>query len=201
MIGIMNVGSDSSVEFYASARTSSLYQRKPSKDSRTYTADGRVLINGVPEVQDSPDDLWRNLIYKAVTTRVVKDVETKETGPLAVIRRFSSRLGFRPKPTVRRSASPDEEKQEEKQDREHVTIIRIKTVHKRPEEKSSEETPSQTDDDDDELRIYAQESILKRLMEEKAMIEGKMGNISMEWGSDSGRTSINEESDIIVERF
>ncbi|KHJ96469.1 hypothetical protein OESDEN_03567 [Oesophagostomum dentatum] len=205
MIGIMNCGSDAGVEFYASARTSSLYQRKPSKDERTYTADGRVLINGVPEVQGTPDDLWRNLIYKAVTTRAMKDIDPNKTGegPLAVIRRFSSRLGFGHKANVAANSAPEaEEKPAEKEDREHVTIIRVKTVHKKKEqEKSSDATSSQGDEDEDELRIYAQESILKRLMEEKAMIEKQMGNISMEWGSESARTSIDEASDIIVERF
>ncbi|ETN77025.1 hypothetical protein NECAME_11346 [Necator americanus] len=212
MIGIMNVGSDSSVEFYASARASSLYERKPSKDSRTYTTDGRVLINGVPEVQDTPDDLWRNLIYKAVASRVVKEAEINETGPLAVIRKFSSRLRFgRKSSTLQKKPPEEEEKEEEKSDREHVTIIRIKTVKPNrtmmeveEEEQPNKEDKSSIQDDDgtgDELRIYAQEGILKRLMEEKAMIERQMGNISMEWGSDSARTSIDEESDIIVERF
>ncbi|VDM82759.1 unnamed protein product [Strongylus vulgaris] len=41
----------------------------------------------------------------------------------------------------------------------------------------------------------------KAMIEQKAMIERQMGNISMEWGSDSVRTSIDETSDIIVERF
>ncbi|KHJ96470.1 hypothetical protein OESDEN_03568, partial [Oesophagostomum dentatum] len=125
-------------------------------------------------------------------------------GPLAVIRRFSSRLGFGHKANAATNPAPEaEEKPAEKEDREHVTIIRVKTVHRKKEEQksTSDATSSQGDEDEDELRIYAQESILKRLMEEKAMIEKQMGNISMEWGSESARTSIDEASDIIVERF
>ncbi|CAJ0604661.1 unnamed protein product [Cylicocyclus nassatus] len=212
MIGIMNCGSDASVEFYASNRASSLYQRKASKDERTYTADGRVLINGVPETQDTPAELWRSLIYKAATARVIKEMEDKDGGPLAVIRRFSSRLGLRRNPTAVKESIPVEDVEEneelfegktqkEKKEREHVTIIRIKTLHKNPEMEAAHEIPIQEQEDGDELRIYAQESILKRLMEEKAMIERQMGNISMEWGSDSAHTSIDETADIIVERF
>lgn len=202
MIGIMNVGSDSSVEFYASARQSSLYARKPSKDSRTYTPEGRVLINGIPEVQDTPEDLWRSLIFKAVTTRVVKEVEAKEpSGPLAIIRRFSSKFGFRQsqnteQPTQSENAEASKDNRKSSDDQKHVTIIRVKTVQNKDNKAAIEDGTL-----DDELHIYAQESILKRLMEEKAMIEKQVGDVSMEWATDSGRASLDDEHDIVVERF
>ncbi|WKX98074.1 hypothetical protein Q1695_013623 [Nippostrongylus brasiliensis] len=207
MIGIMNVGSDTSVEFYASARQSSLYARKPSKDSRTYTADGRVLINGVPETRDTPEDLWRSLIVKAVTSRAVKDVEARESsGPLAVIRRFSSKLRFQ---KSQKDSVLNEEHEPSKlgpagrtgatetngDDQKHVTVIRVKTVQKKNDNHSEDMM-------NDEVRIYAQEGILKRLMEEKAMIEKEMGGVTMEWATDSGRASLDEEhEEIVVERF
>lgn len=38
-------------------------------------------------------------------------------------------------------------------------------------------------------------------MEEKAMIEKQVGDVSMEWATDSGRASLDDEHDIVVERF
>uniref|UniRef100_A0A1I7XEJ0 DNA-directed RNA polymerase n=1 Tax=Heterorhabditis bacteriophora TaxID=37862 RepID=A0A1I7XEJ0_HETBA len=87
---------------------------------RRYTEDGRVLINGVLEYQESPNDMWRSLIFKAVTKKLMKDMESKEHGPLAVIRRLSSkfRLGTKSTPET---PNPTEEDS-------HVTIIRIKSI-------------------------------------------------------------------------
>nr|CDJ93618.1 Hypothetical protein CBG00664 [Haemonchus contortus] len=230
MIGIMNCGSDSSVEFYASNRQSSLYQRKPSKDTRTYTPEGRVLINGKPEVPETPDDLWRSLICRAITTRVMKDPNSpKESGPLAVIRRFSSRLGIRSnrgsveKETMEKNDENDNdtgtgENNEngggengesggdvEKKDN-HVTIIKVKTMNRKKEDDGDEKKEERSGDESDqeEFRIYAHDSILKRLMEEKAMIEkemGDVGDIEMEWAKDKSRVSVNEDHDMIIERL
>ncbi|KJH51985.1 hypothetical protein DICVIV_01796 [Dictyocaulus viviparus] len=205
MIGIMNAGcDDSSVEFYASARQSSLYARKPSKDSRTYTNEGRVLINGVPEVQDTPDELWRSLISRAVTDEAMKNVTHKGKGscPLAIIRRFSSNLGFGKSPNIAKKASSvnDENEIETKGDGRYVTIVRIKTIHKKQQE-DYKKKPGNDDEQDDEVRIYAEEGVLKCLMEEKAMFESEIGEISMEWATDRNPEIIDEETDIVVERF
>lgn len=48
-------------------------------DIHRYTMDGRVLINGVLEVQETPENLWRSLIFNAITTRAVKDVDTEKS--------------------------------------------------------------------------------------------------------------------------
>ncbi|VDO05454.1 unnamed protein product [Haemonchus placei] len=230
MIGIMNCGSDSSVEFYASNRQSSLYQHKTSKDSRTYTPEGRVLINGKPEIPETPDDLWRSLICRAITTRVMKDPDSppKESGPLAVIRRFSSRLGIRSnrgsveKKTMEKNDENDNDTETgennqsggdengenggdvEKKDN-HVTIIKVKAMHRKKDGDDDEEKEHSGDESDrEEFRIYAHDSILKRLMEEKAMIEKEMGDagdIEMEWAKDKSRVSVNEDHDMIIERL
>ncbi|EGT59596.1 hypothetical protein CAEBREN_21783 [Caenorhabditis brenneri] len=95
MIGMMNSGAESSVEFYAAARQSSLYEpRKKSNQSRTYTPEGRVLVNGAPL---SPilnaDELWKNMIIKTAAQKMIKDnCEKKESGPMATIRRLSEKL-------------------------------------------------------------------------------------------------------------
>ncbi|VDM53777.1 unnamed protein product [Angiostrongylus costaricensis] len=223
MLGMMNVGSDAQVEFYASARQSSLYARKPSKDSRTYTNEGRVLINGVPEVQDSPDELWRSLICKAVSGEVMRGVTRENGGPLAIIRRISSRLllGQKPKVAVARVESEKDD-----DNKKNVTVVRIKTMHRKLPKKvikrvrnddDDEDNDNDYDDDNDaaanghdnddddddeeEVRIYAEEGILKCLMEKKAIFEREMGEISMEWTTDHDPETIDDENDIVVERF
>lgn len=57
------------------------------------------------------------------------------------------------------------------------------------------------DNFDDELHIYAQDDILRRLMEEKSTIEGRIGDVSMEWDTSSGPGSTADEDDIVVERL
>ncbi|EFO85818.1 hypothetical protein CRE_01995 [Caenorhabditis remanei] len=95
MIGMMNSGAESSVEFYAAARQSSLYEpRKKSNQSRTYTPEGRVLVNGAPLSPTlDADDLWKNMIIKAAAQKMIKEnCEKKESGPMATIRRLSEKL-------------------------------------------------------------------------------------------------------------
>lgn len=163
--------------------------------------DGRVLINGVLEVQETPENLWRSLIFNAITTRAVKDVDTeKSSGPLAVIRRISSKL------LSHRHQDTEQTTQLEgagmsdaacgSVDRKHVTIIRVKTLQRNDNGRNSEE-----DNFDDELHIYAQDDILRRLMEEKSTIEGRIGDVSMEWDTSSGPGSTADEDDIVVERL
>ncbi|KAK6024390.1 hypothetical protein OSTOST_09798 [Ostertagia ostertagi] len=178
----MNCGSDSSVEFYASNRQSSLYERKVSKDSRTYTPEGRVLINGMPETQESPDDMWRSLICKAITTRVMKDVEPQQSGPLAVIRRFSSRLGYRNPRRYEKETEKNEGSRETNEDGEngesgkdgengedvkkkekHVTIIRVKTMRR----KDSEDDKEHNGDESDEVCLLLKRNAISKLANSK----------------------------------
>ncbi|KAK5967140.1 hypothetical protein GCK32_008037, partial [Trichostrongylus colubriformis] len=172
MIGIMNCGHDTSVEFYASNRQSSLYQRKTSKDSRTYTPEGRVLINGVPETQECPDEMWRSLICKAITTRVMEDAKNeelqKDSSPLAVIRRFSSRLGIHgghrsgkqnpdkgdengENSETEENGENDEKSVDAEGNGKHVTIIRVKTLQRKDGGNQEEDNT----DGNDEVRLSA----------------------------------------------
>ncbi|CAI5442090.1 unnamed protein product [Caenorhabditis angaria] len=93
MITIMN--ENSFVDVYSAPRQSSLYDnRKRSKESRTYTENGRIMINGEPK---SPigevDDMWKNVIVTANAKRMVKKYEkTEKKGALATFRRISAKL-------------------------------------------------------------------------------------------------------------
>ncbi|CAJ0959787.1 unnamed protein product, partial [Mesorhabditis belari] len=92
MIGIMNCGDDS-VEFYASARQSSLYRHPPIKQKRTYTADGRVFIDGIPLTTEPPaEQKWHDLISKIMAMRLMKIDSMEQQGPMAAIRRLSTKL-------------------------------------------------------------------------------------------------------------
>ncbi|KAJ1346111.1 hypothetical protein KIN20_000803 [Parelaphostrongylus tenuis] len=233
MLGIMNVGSDASVEFYASASQNSIYDRRPSRDIRTYTNEGRVLINGVPEVQDSADELWRSIISKAVSREVMTEYTQEKKGPIAIIRRISSRALSSQKPNVTPMAEEIEEDQEESEDkRKNVTIVRIKTTRKDAPRKivkrrrnddvdedgddvdedgddddvdmnnsATDGQDGDVDDDGEEVRIYADENILKCLMKERAMIEREMGKISMEWAIDQDPVIVDDMCLIVLDKL
>ncbi|VDO62274.1 unnamed protein product [Heligmosomoides polygyrus] len=142
--------------------------------------DGRVLINGVLEVQQTPENLWRSLIFNAATTRAVKGVDPeKGSGPLAVIGSFSSER----QDTEQTSQSEGAGTRDTacgSVDR-NVIIICLNTLRRKDNDENSEK-----DNLNDELHIYAQKDILRRLMEEKTTIEGRIGGVSMEWGTSSG---------------
>lgn len=79
MIGMMNIGHEDSIEFYGSARPSSIFdRRKISKDIRSYMEDGRIMVNGVPVLPtESPDQLWSGLLNKMVAKNMVNQCVDK----------------------------------------------------------------------------------------------------------------------------
>lgn len=86
MIGIMNVGSHESVEVYGSPKYSSMYDRKKvSKDVRTYMENGRVMVNGVPTLTETSDQLWAGLIRKMILIQTVKVEEKPGESILTVV--------------------------------------------------------------------------------------------------------------------
>uniref|UniRef100_A0A1I7UDH5 Uncharacterized protein n=1 Tax=Caenorhabditis tropicalis TaxID=1561998 RepID=A0A1I7UDH5_9PELO len=173
MIGMMNSGAESSVEFYAAARQSSLYEpRKRSNQSRTYTPEGRVLVNGAPlSPVLAADDLWKNMIIKAAAQKMVKDtVEKKESGPMATIRRLSEKLKLKKSKSSAAMMNLDLEVpvEEPASSKPFVTNIRIEEVDFQP----SLERPQ---------ILFEESSILPRLLEESV-------------DRDSGKGSIDEET-------
>ncbi len=69
MIGMMNMGGDA--DFYAAARQSSLYKDRNSRRSTIeYTTGGRKMLNGKPQTEESPDEMWEQLLLRAITAKV-----------------------------------------------------------------------------------------------------------------------------------
>ncbi|KAJ1356774.1 hypothetical protein KIN20_014561 [Parelaphostrongylus tenuis] len=192
----------------------------------SHTNEGRVLINGVPEVQDSADELWRSIICKAVSREMMTEYTREKKGPLAIIRRISSRLLSSQKPKVTPVAEEIAEDEKESEDkRKNVTIVRIKTTRKDAPRKivkrrrnddvdedgddddvdmNNSTTDGQggdVDDDEEEVRIYADENILKCLMKERAMIEREMGEISMEWAIDQDPVIVDDQCLIVLDKL
>uniref|UniRef100_A0A8R1EAX8 Uncharacterized protein n=1 Tax=Caenorhabditis japonica TaxID=281687 RepID=A0A8R1EAX8_CAEJA len=200
MIGMMNSGAESSVEFYAAARQSSLYEpRKKSNQSRTYTPEGRILINGQPlSPRLDPDDMWKNVIIKAAAQKMIKEnLERKESGAIATFKRFSEKLKLKkskssaammnldlnlPEVTVTdttESSSVDQPKTLKSNTEDYVTNIRIEVVE--PSHESSIDRPQILFDDI---------SVFDRLYEESSLVD----EIQEKQEKDSGKGNSDEES-------
>lgn len=204
MIGMMNSGAESSVEFYAAARQSSLYEpRKKSNQSRTYTPEGRVLVNGAPL---SPilnaDDLWKNMIIKAAAQKMIKEnCEKKESGPMATIRRLSEKLKLKKSKSSAAMMNLD-------LDLDIPEVAEVESSSKSIEEptqfvtniKIDEVDPAvffvQHSDSVDRPKILFEESsVLARLLEESSLIDRMEKEMSQE--KDSGKGSIDDDSVVV----
>ena len=76
----MNIGQQEGVEFYGSARQNSIFDNRKiskAKDVLGYTPDGRVTLNGVVVLTETPEDLWQSVIHKAVAKNMVDHVVDK----------------------------------------------------------------------------------------------------------------------------
>ncbi|CAI2340934.1 unnamed protein product [Caenorhabditis sp. 36 PRJEB53466] len=195
MIGMMNSGAESSVEFYAAARQSSLYEpRKRSNQSRTYTPEGRILVNGAPLSPTlDADDMWKSVIIKAAAQKMIKEnCERKESGPLATFKRLSEKLKLKKTKSsaammnleldlpevaeVESSSQPAPAEQ-------FVTNIRIEVVESAfSVQHESVERPH---------LLFEETSVLARLLEESSLMD-KMEKELAE--KDSGKGSSDEES-------
>jgi len=87
MIGMMNSGGDTPVEFYATHKRpellqqASLYRRPPPKAMFTYTQDGRhVDAQGNVVEKRSPEEMWSDLIMKMVSTGICRHISVKGGG-------------------------------------------------------------------------------------------------------------------------
>ncbi|CAB3403856.1 unnamed protein product [Caenorhabditis bovis] len=210
MIGMMNSGAETSVEFYAAARQSSLYDnRKLSRDFRTYTPEGRVLINGEPLSPHGAEEMWSKLIIKSAAQKIIKN----ESGTLAKIRRLSEKLKFRKSTTNPKSAAISDDfativtkaaqnqraeqaaiynsvgksDEEEPQDTRYVTTIRIESMDL--DEQITDPIPP---------ALLEEDSVLARLYVESERLEREQR------GHDSGKGSletVSHDSDVIVEKF
>ncbi|PAV67032.1 hypothetical protein WR25_18379 isoform B [Diploscapter pachys] len=97
MISMMNGGGGSDhtpVEFYSAARSSSLYRNTVDKHKRSYTENGRVLVDGNPiSPVHNASEMWSNVLVRGLTQQITKDIKTeKESGTWAKLRRFSSKM-------------------------------------------------------------------------------------------------------------
>ncbi|KAI6183670.1 hypothetical protein M3Y97_00513900 [Aphelenchoides bicaudatus] len=82
MIGMMNnTGNGTDMpEFYASPKRSSLYQQhKVRRETLSYTNDGRVLLDGTLKFQQSPDEMWQDLLLRMVCNTVRRDLQRTRT--------------------------------------------------------------------------------------------------------------------------
>ncbi|CAI4221493.1 unnamed protein product [Auanema sp. JU1783] len=199
MIGMMNGGSDS-VEFYGAARQSSLYAERHKKDSRTYTPEGRVFINGNPVFQESPEDMWQSVIHKILTKRFIANAESKaNSGPLQALRRLSSKL----RPNQVKEMKNGNEMSAKSEIPSHVTVIRINSIdNSRLLKANPPPRPA------DAITAFDNSSILRRLLEERALLDEEKNEIieSDDVTPDSGRASFDESgevvnSNVVVERF
>ena len=84
MIGMMNSGGDTPVEFYATHKRPehlqqpSLYRRPVPKATFTYTVDGRHVDNeGNVLEKRSPEEMWQSLIMKMVSTGICRQISVK----------------------------------------------------------------------------------------------------------------------------
>jgi len=86
MIGMMNAGGDTPVEFYATHKSPdlpqqpSLYRRPPPKATFTYTQDGRhVDAQGNVVEKRSPEEMWQSLIMKMVSSGICRQISVKDS--------------------------------------------------------------------------------------------------------------------------
>lgn len=232
MIGMMNSGVESSVEFYASARQSSLYDpAKKISHNRTYTAEGRILVDGAPlSPTASANDLWSNTILRGFATNMVLEYEKPKEGALAKIRRLSEKL------TKRRSKSAGKlettttttmtaavsnnnnnnnndffsvvknaQKVDASVDKTQLTEPNHVTIIRIDSGATVEERPQ---------KLFPEDSMLARLMEDTAFFTEKLSRVNdprssrrVSWQCrDSGKGSLEDPSNDsiphkIVERF
>ncbi|MFH4975661.1 hypothetical protein AB6A40_002370 [Gnathostoma spinigerum] len=86
MLGMMNCGGgDTPADFYAASRPSSLYNREKylskAKETLSYSADGRLLIDGQPIQRESPEEMWRQLLNRYIAYKMEEDLKMKSKQP------------------------------------------------------------------------------------------------------------------------
>jgi hypothetical protein len=76
----MNAGNsaDVPVEFYSSPKRSSMYQQRMRRETLSYTEDGRILLDGNLKFQQTPEELWQDLLLRMVCNSVRKSLERGE---------------------------------------------------------------------------------------------------------------------------
>ncbi|PIC44359.1 hypothetical protein B9Z55_004749 [Caenorhabditis nigoni] len=202
---MMNSGAESSVEFYAAARQSSLYEspRKRSNPLRTYTPEGRVLVNGAPLSPTlDANDLWKNMIVKTAAQKMIREnCEKKESGPMATIKRLSEKLKLKKSKSSAAMMNLDLDL-----DIPEVAEVESSSRNPVPETTVIQKAPVQfvtniTIDEnvqpvDRPQMLFEDTSVLARLMEESALMD-KMEKES----KDSGKGSIDDETTVVVHKM
>lgn len=203
---MMNSGAESSVEFYAAARQSSLYEpRKKSSQSRTYTPEGRVLVNGAPLSPTlDPQDLWKNMIIKTAAQKMIREnCEKKETGPMATIRRLSEKLKLKKSKSSAAMMNLDLDLDQKIPEVSEIESSSTTAVPQSPQQfvtniRIEEANPvffvQQSESLDRPHMLFEETSVLARLLEESSQID-KMEKDFAE--KDSGKGSIDDDSVVV----
>ncbi|CAP21976.2 Protein CBG00664 [Caenorhabditis briggsae] len=203
MIGMMNSGAESSVEFYAAARQSSLYDaRKRSNPLRTYTPEGRVLVNGAPLSPTlDANDLWKNMIIKTAAQKMIREnCEKKESGPMATIKRLSEKFKLKKSKSSAAMMNLDldldiPEVAEVESSSKNLETPKTTVISKAPTQFVTNITIDESDfvqPVDRPQMLFEDTSVLARLMEESALMD-KMEKES----KDSGKGSIDDEMVVV----
>uniref|UniRef100_A0A0N5AGN8 PH_9 domain-containing protein n=1 Tax=Syphacia muris TaxID=451379 RepID=A0A0N5AGN8_9BILA len=97
MLGPMNIGSETAADFFSPIRQTSIFERARMRRAKTvsYTADGRLLLDGQLAEQDTPEEKWQDLIYRALLFRLISKVKKDVHGKHAWVKHVKKSSSLR----------------------------------------------------------------------------------------------------------